>query len=247
MATLDQSKRADMSTLAAARQEAYSFLGSAFSQPPSADTIAAVRSDEFLSAAASLFSEETLAPFRHFAQPIEDVAELQRLVQQEFMNLLKVPGGQYVTPYESVYCDTHAVPGKRVKGLLMGRSAVDVQKWYRLAAVEIADERKELPDHIGVELGYLAHLCGKEQQFASNGDDSRLARAWEMQRDFLAAHIVSWVGALRDRIHERAQHAYFRAVADMLVEFAQRDLATLEELLGPSSRKSVPDYEAVET
>ena len=83
-------------------------------------------------------------------------------------------------------------------------------------------------------------------RFAGAGDDARLTRAWEMERDFLAAHVVSWASGLRDRIHEKAKHAFFRAIADMMVEFCQRDLATLESLLGESAGRSAPEYEKIE-
>lgn len=194
-----------------------------------------------------LFSEEALAPLRRGADAGEQPEDLERTAHREFMNLFKVPGGQYVTPYESVFRDTREIAGRPVKGLLMGQAAVDVQKWYRLAAMDISDEYKDLPDHICLELDYLAHLCAKEQGFATTGDTAKLQRAWEMQRDFLAAHVVSWLGVLRDRIHEKSQNAYFRAIADIAVEFTQRDLATLEELLGPSGGESAPAYERVDS
>ncbi len=245
MSSLNQDNKADLAALAPARREVYAFLSAAFSEPPSVEGLTAIRGDAFLSSAAEMFSDDTLAPLRRFASASDETTELCRQAHQEFMSLFKVPGGQYVTPYESVFRDTGEIGGKQTKGLLMGQSAIDVQKWYRLAALEIAQEYKDLPDHICLELNYLAHLCAKEQEFASAGDEARLTRAWEMQRDFLAAHVVSWIDALRDKIYEKSQHAYFRAVADMAVEFTRRDLATLEGLLGPSRGTSMPEYSQV--
>jgi len=192
-----------------------------------------------------LLGETAPASLCEYAACAGEPAERYEGACQEFMNLFEVPGGQYVAPYESVYRDAREVAGKQVRGLLMGQSAVDVQKWYRLAAVEISPEYRDLPDHITLQLGYLAHLCAKEQEFASSGDEARLTRTWEMQRDFLAAHVAPWITALRDKIHEKSEHAYFRVCSDMAVDFTQRDLATLEHLLGRSSGKPVPQYEAV--
>ncbi len=242
----DDPRRAEMLSLGCARQETYAFLSDAFARPPSTQKLAAIQSDSFLGSAKMLFSEKALAPLCRGAMSDDDLADVERDADGEFMNLFKVPGGQYVTPYESVFRDTREIAGRPVKGLLMGQSAADVRKWYRLAAVDISDEYKDLPDHICLELDYLAHLCAKEQEFATAGDSARLQRAWEMQRDFLAAHVVSWIGALRDRIHEKSQNVYFRGVADIAVEFTQRDLATLEELLGPSGGESAPAYERVD-
>ena len=109
-----------------------------------------------------------------------------------------------------------------------------------LAALEIADDYPDLPDHIALELNYLAHLVGKERQFAADADEAKLLCAREMERDFLAGHVLPWIGPLRDKIHEKSQHAYFRSVADMAATFAEQDLAMLEESLGASAGHSAP-------
>ncbi len=236
------SKRAELAALAPARKLVYAFLRSAFAEPPRNETLAALRCGDHLETMGGMLSDRTLAALREYARSAPGVPELQQQARQEFMNLFKVPGGQYVTPYESVFRDAHDVGGQKIKGLLMGQSAIDVQKWYRLAAVEISDDYKDLPDHICLEMDYLAHLCAKEQEFAANHDHAKLMRTWEMQRDFLAGHVVRWIGALRDKIHEKSQHPYFRAVADMAVEFVSSDLATLENVIGESTGKPAPDY-----
>ena len=245
MSTSSDDNRAGLASLGEARRAVYAFLSSAFAQPPTREGLAALRSGAFLQPAGELLGEATVLPLQEYAKAVELVAELERQAQQEFMSLFKVPGGQYITPYESVFRDTRDVAGEQVKGLLMGPSAVDVQKWYKLAALDISDEYKDLPDHICLELNYIAHLCSKEREFTDAEDDPRLTRTLEMERDFLAAHVVSWIDALRNKLYEKSQHAYFRAIADLAVEFTTRDLATLEEALGPSSGSSAPDYEGM--
>ena len=160
------------------------------------------------------------------------------------MNLFKVPRRQYIPPYESVYRDSREIEGKKIAGLLMGASAISVQKWYQLAALDISEECKELPDHIAMELGYLAHLCQKEQGFAATGDDARLTRTLEMERDFLAGHLAVWIGLLRDGINEKSRHSYFRAVSELAEQFVRSDLTTLESVLGPSEGCADPRYAA---
>lgn len=236
---------AQLTELNRARNDLYAFLGSAFLSPPTAAAIKALTDEEFLTGVAELLGEAMLTEFREYAKASGRIATMQQEARQEFMRLFKVPGVQYLTPYESVFRDTREVAGQQIKGLLMGQSAADVQQWYKLAAVEISGDYKDLPDHIGLELNFLAHICGKEQEFAAAGDESRLTRAWEMERDFLAAHVVSWAPALRDRIQQRTQHAYFRTVADILVAFAESDLAALEDVVGPAIGKPTPEYEAI--
>ena len=197
--------RIRLTDLSQARGDVYAFLGSAFLSPPTEQSLRALGGEEFLTGAAELFGVNTLDPLRQYAQAAEETAELQRQAHHEFMNLFKVPGGQYITPYESVFRDTRNVGGKQVKGLLMGQSAANVQKWYKLAAVEISEDYRDLPDHIGLELNFLAHVCGKEREFPAAGDQVRLVRAWEIERDFLAAHVVSCAAQLRDKLFDKSQ------------------------------------------
>lgn len=235
MPVADSYKRREMVTLSGARHTAYAFLSSAFSTPPSAELLDALRDDGFLRAAAPLFGERIYRELRDYFPATGSTEALRREAREEFMRLWKVPGPQYIPAYESVLRGTRDVAGKRVRGLLMGASAVDAQKWYRLAALELSPACKELPDHISIELNYLAHLCAKERQFASAGDEPKLTRTWVMQRDFLATHIAPWVGALHQEVYHKSKNGFFRAIADMVCELTRRDLATLEDVVGPST------------
>lgn len=244
MVLVKPDQRDELAALAAPRDRLYSFLSAAFAAPPAPTTLAAVRAPEFLDATAEVFSERTVAALRLVAESCASAEGFEREARQEFMNLFKVPGGQYVPPYESVFRDARDIDGRTVSGLLMGPSAMAVQQWYRLGALDISPEWEDLPDHIALELAYLAHLCAKEQEFASGGQEGLLGRAWEMERDFLAAHVVSWAGAMSHRIQSKTSHPYFLAVAALLVEFTQSDLITLENLLGPSQGRPLPDYQS---
>jgi TorA maturation chaperone TorD len=223
--------------LCAAHQSVYGFLAACFARPLSPREWEAANRAGTAEAHAPPCDDELSAMLQKLTSYYHPQAS-----EQEFMALFKVPGGRYVAPYESVFRDVREIEGQRVGGLLLGQSAVDVQKWYRLAALEFKDDCKELPDHIALELEYLAHLCGKECEFTAAGDAARVRRAQEMQRDFLAAHVCSWIGALRDRIVEKARSPFYGTVADMAVAFTTRHLSALEQTIGPSQRSSSPPY-----
>lgn len=229
-------------SLAPARRDLYRFLSAAFLEAPGSEFLQPLREASFLDALEAAFSPALVEPLRQYAAAETSLEDLARQARQEFMNLFKVPGAQYVTPYESVFRDTREINGEPVGGLLMGPSARAVQQWYRLAALEIAEEYQDLPDHIGLELHYLAFLCEKEQEFERDGQGDKLRRAREMQRDFLKAHVCSWINLLAKKIGDKTDEPLYRAVADMACQVTRRDLATLEELLGPSGGSPTPDY-----
>jgi TorA maturation chaperone TorD len=217
--------------MAAARETMYEFLSTSFSEPPSKDMLRALVAAVADGALVSVLDDSLDLRLESLQVCAEEALESEvamRNLRQEFMDLFKVPGGKYVTPYESVYRDTREIEGTQVSGLLMGPSAIDAQRWYRLGAAEITDQIKDLPDHIAVELGFMAYLCRKEQEFALADDHSHLLRAREMERDFLASHIVPWIGDLHDRISKKSNHAYFRSVSQIAFSFARDDLSKLQ-------------------
>jgi TorA maturation chaperone TorD len=115
-----------------------------------------------------------------------------------------------------------------------------------LACVEWdASSALDLPHHIAVELKFLTLLCAKEQEFEMRGASGLLTRCREIQRDFLAAHVVSWSARFAERFMERTEHPWIRALGNMLTVFPQRDLESLESTLGRSEGHKVPSYAAL--
>ena len=242
---LNQPAEADdapnLAEMAVARRDLYRFLSAAFLAEPGPDLLAHLRDDSFQAALAEWFSPAVVEDFRRVSEAME-AGHFSDPARLEFTNLFLVPGGLHIAPYESVFRDTREIDGREISGLLMGQSAMDVQQWYRLAALEISGDFKELPDHIGLEFHYLAYLCDREQAFGDAGDSAKQTRAREMQRDFLKAHVLSWLGDLAEKIRAQAALPLYPAIAALAVEFCQNDLATLEAALGPSGGKSVPAY-----
>ena len=231
----------DLAEMVLARRDLYRFLSTAFLESPGPELLEHLRDDAFQAALADWFSPTVVENFQHVAEAM-DAEGFSNSARLEFTNLFLVPGGQHIAPYESVFRDTREIEGREISGLLMGQSALDVQQWYRLAALEISSDFKELPDHIGLEFHYLAYLCDREQAFGDAGDSAKQTRAREMQRDFLKAHVLSWLGALAEKIRAKAALPLYPAIASLAVEFCQNDLATLEAVLGPSSGKPIPAY-----
>ncbi|MEP0846959.1 MAG: hypothetical protein HRF50_09085 [Phycisphaerae bacterium] len=63
-----------------------------------------------------------------------------------------------------------------------------------------------------------------------------------MQRDFLAAHVDSWLEELREKLYDKSTSSHYRTIMDFASNFVRCDLASLERELGPSARSSEPPY-----
>ncbi len=225
--------RAELDDVAPVRGAVYAFLSAGFSRPPDAAQIETWRDDRFATDCTELLGEEGAALLRQFAGRNSPIEALVREAALAFTALFQVPGGQSVAPYESVFRHEQTEAG-RPAGLLMGRPVVEVQRWYRLAALDIAPGFRDLPDHISLESSFLARLCQLEEDFRAAGDRQKERRAREMERDFLAAHLVCWAGSLADAVRARTQHPWFRGLAAVLGAFPAGDLAELEQALGPA-------------
>lgn len=211
------------------RANLYRILASAFASPPSVDTVQALTGSDFADLLAGFLGEEAtsdggppreLLPRTPCSHPRSESADGSvsggsstdlSLIRQEYFDLLAVPTDRYLTPFESVYCDQREFEGKNVRGLLHGPSSRRVERAY--AASGLAVEAKELPDHIGCELGFMAELCAREAAALDSGDPAAADAAAETRRAFAAEHPARWVPRLCDRLGSTARTGFYRAVA----------------------------------
>lgn len=159
-------------------------------------------------------------------------------LDREYMELFVIPGPRYVAPYESVFRDRWILPavlkrgsnpgetGPTIKGLLMGESTLAVRETYLRAG--LVPER-DLPDHIGNELRFLAHLCATEAD-APACEARALA---ETRERFRREHVVEWIGDLRRKVAERDGLGYYSAAAEVAE-------AVLREETDPEKPEKVP-------
>lgn len=142
--------------------------------------------------------------------------KLENLVQ-EYHDLFKVPLSKYVAAYESVYRNGH----------LSGQSAVNVKKIYNTLGFRIPREHYELPDHLGIELAFIAVLC-KEEHKAWKSKNTRLAGSVRKTEErFLNDHIIPWLPELYRKICEKTKSSFYPAMAKITLDFVLADANTL--------------------
>jgi TorA maturation chaperone TorD len=115
-----------------------------------------------------------------------DLQKLQSHYVRLFVNALpEVP----CPPFGSCY----------LEGSLLGESTQWVDQLYRRYGLET----DEIPDHIAVELEFLAFLA-----------DRRTSASLE-DFDALLSHLRSWMPEFLDRIHQYDQSGFYRAVSEV--------------------------------
>ncbi len=218
-----------VASLAEGRGGVYCALATLYLEPPAAELVCGLLDLSNRSEMAELLDGPAVACLRRYASGFQgDISDLQ----QEFQELFLVPLGRYVTPYEAVYRDERVVGEARVRGLLMGPSTLAVISEYREGGAHVPPDCVELPDHIGVELSFMAFLCAREQEAWQEGDQTRARQTLERERHFLEGHLLQWVPALSRRIAENATSDFYRGIGLLTEEFIRADAATLVRVCG---------------
>lgn len=224
--------------LAVARSRVYAFLASLFNQPPQEPLLRllADESGEEADGLRELFGDGLHAELASGAR--EALASPESLAR-DFDALLRIPQDRYLAPYESAYRGT---PARKTRGmgLLMGRQTREVAALYRMAGVALGGECKELPDHVAVELQFLADCASQEAEALLTGQSAE-AEGWRgLQSRFQTEHVMQWVPAMCRRMEQQASTGFFRAVARVLPEVLGRDLEARRAECPPSAGPTSP-------
>ena len=114
--------------------------------------------------------------------------------------LFAVPGEHYLAPFESVWCDRDE---SRPEGLLAGPSTSSVARFYARHGVTL--DAREMPDHLGCELSFLASL-----------DDLDVARS------FAREHPARFVEALAAAAARDGEARFYPAVLAFAAALVRR-------------------------
>ncbi len=147
-------------------------------------------------------------------------------VRRDHMKLFVGPEQLLAPPYGSIYLD-----GQRE---LMGPSTKAVERLYAQAGLRQADELKDAPDHVRVELDVMP-LCIERTIDAVDASEWERAEALvRVQAALLQNHLSRWVTPFATLVRAGAATEYHRRVADLLEavikqEFLEDAAAMIDE------------------
>jgi TorA maturation chaperone TorD len=188
------------------RAAIYALLARMFSYPLTTDELEAVAGlsvDESSGEASALG-----APLAQMQAAMSlDYPVLVETLNREATRLFEGPGQPVAPPFGSFYLNERR---------LMGPEAVDVRRAY-LAAQLLPDQGGLMPpDHIALELGFIAALAGSESPEA-------LASA----RDFLVQHLLSWIPMWCDDVARAKPHPFYSGLVALTQAALASDLVWL--------------------
>jgi TorA maturation chaperone TorD len=199
-----------------ARSAVYGFFSQAFIRGPSQQFLKALISDEGTANLREIFPD---AAYRQELAQVQLDAREGRLTLEgavlDFEALFRVPGSRYLSPYESVYRSKTASGW----GCLCGPETAAVERLYLKEGLGPRAEFTELPDHVGVELEFMAYLCGKALDAMRTGDRALLVEYQRRQQLFFREHLEAWVRLLAEKLASQAQTSLYRFLGNFLNQF----------------------------
>lgn len=98
-----------------------------------------------------------------------------------------------------------------------------VLDFYEQGGFDLSEDFRELPDHIAAELEFLYLLIFTQNQAQYAGNPGEAAGARELQRRFVAEHLVAWVGAFAGAVESGADTAFYRELAAFTARFVRME------------------------
>ncbi len=167
---------------------------------------------------------------------VEKFADLAEALGIEYTRLFLGPG-RHISPHESVQL-------KRGSGILWGAETSAVRAAYRVAGFDLGETETDIPDHLSVELDFLALLAKGEAEAWINDDQERAGKCLHLQHDFISHHLGKWAALFCAKVTEQAEHAFYPAFADLLRGYLSGEKSEIVDRLNSVGADGRPVSEA---
>lgn len=103
-------------------------------------------------------------------------------------------------------------------------------RFYNYFGLTMAEEPRELPDHLTTELEFLHFLAFREAEALQRGEEADSYR--RAQRDFIARHPGRWIPKLHQKLEQQKPMPFFLELVRRIECLLERDMAHLVSLVG---------------
>lgn len=129
----------------------------------------------------------------------------------DYARLFLGPVGATARPYGSVWLGPDA--------LTMQESTMALLALYEQGGFEIADDFRELPDHVAAELEFLYLLLFRESRANPTPGAGERGDPVALRRRLLEEHLGAWIRPFSEAVKAGAQCAFYRELADLTGRF----------------------------
>ena len=201
-----------------------------------------LRGDGILTNAAALIRNEPAAKTETLAlaeRPLDDLnpepvfaalPDCEAALNNEFERTFGLLVSNACPPYETEY-----INGKFT--FQRSHALADISGFYRAFGLQPSEQHPERPDHIVLELEFMAFLIGFQRQAMDDdsvGCEERAKLCGDAQQRFLREHLAWWVPAFSRLMGRENSGGFYAAVGEMLAALmsAERSLLDVEATSG---------------
>jgi TorA maturation chaperone TorD len=215
--------------LEAARAEVYRFFAALLLTQPTPGLLGGLLTERGASALDALFPQHPVAArFRELVEHYSRGTWRDEDFLLDYESMFRVPGDAYIHPFESVYRNQDVAMGQPNRLMILGPHARGVARMYQAEGLGPREDLAELPDHLGVELEFMAFLCG-QTAVAIEAGDAETATAFRCkQHTFLMEHLLTWGPECLGKIEEGASTPLYRYLAGLLKSFLEEESCSLK-------------------
>lgn len=216
------------------RLYSYSFLSQAFDYPSTesmtkifgSDLVEVIYSykealvkEEEPSASSLIISLENIQNIQHKFQGAENISYSKGLLelQKEYTRLCHASKPRLLPLFESVYRE----------GKLLQESTVEVARLYYGAGLKLDKDFSLPPDHISLELEFMAYLCSQEIEAIREKDSFVLDKAKKLQQKMLTEHLQFFVSEFAQRLQKHASSEFYKVTGRYMENYIDWELSRL--------------------
>jgi TorA maturation chaperone TorD len=136
-------------------------------------------------------------------------AEVLLELERDYTRLFFASKPRLAYLFESVYRE----------GKLLQDSTFQIARLYSDAGLKLSEEFRLPPDHIAVELEFLAFLVFKEIEGINNANKEQVEYARELQGLLISEHLRAFARNLAERVAEHARTTFYQTLAQVLKQY----------------------------
>lgn len=203
------------------RAAIYDWLAGIFAREVSPQAIETYKSADGRAFLSQMGSHPPLVPLvdhiRRIVKRPENPEALSMELSARFASLFLGAGGKRsAPPYESVYSND--------SNLLYQKQTAQTQAALSAFGLSVSELFPEPPDHISVQLAFMAHLARRaEETSAAPQTQEQAQEEHDAQKAFLATRLLPWVEKFLDHCINADPEGFYTTAAVSMVTFVKDD------------------------
>lgn len=146
----------------------------------------------------------------------------------DHLSLLRTYSDLFMVPPAKVFLNA----GVYLDQAMMAAHTAEMIEFYLQHGVDKSDDFRNMPDHISVQLEFIAYLLLEAVTAGTEGNSEMAAAALHGARNFIGRYVAPWLPTLLEALDREAardaRYDIYRAVAGILQQAVQDDIAWLD-------------------